>query len=398
MNSRSKRRGMTLIELLVVLAVIGVLVTLLLPAIQNAREAARRTACRNNLKQIGIGLHLYHDACGTLPSGYVANLDDPSDEKGWGWSVLLLPYLEQTALHDALRPTEHSLTQVVSDPVKLAFLQTPLDLFVCPSDRSNVLAHEFRSIVIPETATTNQTTLTEAIPGRSLEPLVTNVATHVTTTHPWPSCPASIFIFAHLPPPPPPNPDPEPDPKPDPDPVPTPTPNPQPAPTLPAGASFNVAKSNYVGVFGSRWAEQRVDWSEASFAGNGLFGRNSSVKFAHILDGTSNTLAIGERNMRNYAATWPGVDSSQGCTAADNQTVLGTAFYPINDDPSLTNVDCDGTGSANFSSYHPGGSNFLMADGSVRFLSETIDFRRNATSDEMGLFQKLADRSDEGGR
>ena len=125
-------------------------------------------------------------------------------------------------------------------------------------------------------------------------------------------------------------------------------------------------------------------------------GRNSRVRFSNIIDGTSNTLAIGERNSRNYGATWLGVDSSQDCSTADNQTVPGTAFYRINEDPLSSYADCTGTGSANFSSYHPGGANFLLADGSVRFLSESIDFRRHSSDALLGLFQKLAHCSDKG--
>src|SRR5262245_26276448 len=102
-----QKRGFTLVELLVVIAIIGVLVALLLPAIQSAREAARRTQCVNNLKQIGIALHNHHDTKGALPWG--SYLIDPP----WGrevprnerttWIVKIMPYMEEQSLYDQIR-------------------------------------------------------------------------------------------------------------------------------------------------------------------------------------------------------------------------------------------------------------------------------------------------------
>ena len=93
---RSKR-GFTLVELLVVIAIIGILIALLLPAVQAAREAARRSQCSNNLKQIGIGMHNFHDTYKAFPVGQA---DDDNDSFGWG--VYILPFIEQKPLWDAI--------------------------------------------------------------------------------------------------------------------------------------------------------------------------------------------------------------------------------------------------------------------------------------------------------
>ena len=90
------RQGFTLVELLVVIAIIGILIALLLPAVQAAREAARRMQCTNNLKQIGIGLHNYHTANKAFPAGMI--IMDRSYPWGWSWSAAILPYLEQAQL------------------------------------------------------------------------------------------------------------------------------------------------------------------------------------------------------------------------------------------------------------------------------------------------------------
>jgi prepilin-type N-terminal cleavage/methylation domain-containing protein len=135
----SGRVAFTLIELLVVLAIIGVLIALLLPAVQKVREAANQTQCRNNLKQMGLALQGYHDNHHTFPSAYLFTSRDTGPSKGgpyaldttpgWGWGTLLLPYLEQDALYKLV-----DLSLSIRMPQFDGVRQTTQRVYTCPSD------------------------------------------------------------------------------------------------------------------------------------------------------------------------------------------------------------------------------------------------------------------------
>ena len=152
----SKRRlrgrlsfGFTLIELLVVIAIIAILIALLLPAVQQAREAARRTQCKNNLKQIGIALHNYHDVHSALPPFKIwANgVDCPggpdgwTNTGGWSWRVLILPFVEQSTMYNKIDFVNHHSQQNCPGSINSwgAFTKTPVPGYLCPSDDTPVV-------------------------------------------------------------------------------------------------------------------------------------------------------------------------------------------------------------------------------------------------------------------
>jgi prepilin-type N-terminal cleavage/methylation domain-containing protein len=130
-SSRRARHAFTLIELLVVIAIIGILVGLLLPAVQQVREAANLATCRNNLKQIGLAMHNYHDTYGTFPVGYYDPTPWPQTDNGpgWGWGAYLLPFLEQDNLYNQI-----NFKLDVGDPANAAVVSTFIKSFFCPSD------------------------------------------------------------------------------------------------------------------------------------------------------------------------------------------------------------------------------------------------------------------------
>ena len=302
----TKRRGFTLIELLVVIAIIAILVALLLPAVQQAREAARRSSCKNNMKQIGLALHNYHDVHTTFPPGYISvdPVNTGSTEPGlYSWGAFILPYVEQAPLYDLLNVGNVRLQDNLAIPAIRSALQTPISVFSCPSDTG---------------PGTNNWVLAATNYNRNLTDGTNN--------------------------------------------------------------AIPIAKSNYVMVSGS-YNSTTPAVNPASYGSpNGIGGQNSKTKFRDITDGTSSTLAIGERAWK-VGTLVVGAGNAIGFSASNSNiknggtALLGLAYNGINQNVINLNHQTRG-----FHSPHVGGAHFVLCDGSVRFLSENIDFRGNSIS------------------
>lgn len=289
-RSRNVRPGFTLVELLVVIAIIGILVALLLPAIQAAREAARRSQCSNNLKQIGLGLMNYHDTHNAFPAGW--NKQSPNGQPDWGWAVMILPFTEQATLYEELNPTERRLSQLYVAGAPAAtqqLLQTPIKTYRCPSDTLKAL---------------------------------NTLITFGSTNH------------------------------------------------------FRLATSNYVASVGT-------GSQTGTGANNGVFYGNSWHGVKDLLDGTAQTIAVGERSASHQAAQWAGVGGNNSIGNEHQPRTTARGGFVINFD--YTGTGAPQNQSKGYASYHPGGTQFVMCDGAVRFVSQNT----NST-----IVQRMAIRDD----
>jgi prepilin-type N-terminal cleavage/methylation domain-containing protein/prepilin-type processing-associated H-X9-DG protein len=319
--------GFTLIELLVVIAIIAVLIALLLPAVQAAREAARRAGCVNNMKQIGLALHNYHDSMNVFPPGYVSSIDrtvldacnqDQENQHGvdlgagWAWGSMILPFLEQQPLYSSIN-FNLSVAYAQNNTCSL----TALNVYLCPSD-----------------------------PGPSVVPVFEDP--------PDPANPGS-FSATHI------------------------------VDTLSRG---NYVGMYGIGEICSQ--SGALDSPNNNGAGPlgqhaGIFYRNSPTSVAAVTDGTSNTIMVGERSHNLSYVTWV-ARSIDGWLGKTSLIEGGTDQFNPSPEECWTQIMGpagleDGNRTINnaeahvedYWSRHPGGANMLFADGSVHFLKSTIN-------------------------
>ncbi len=278
---RERRVGFTLIELLVVIAIIAILIALLVPAVQKVREAAARTQCVNNMKQIGIALHGYHDANKQLPSSeFHPNGTNPVK---WNWIPKILGHCDQDPVHSQLN------FKINGDLApNYALLSKPFPLFLCP-------ANPFALVMREE------------------------------ETHPSPS-----FVLSQ--------------------------------------ADYAANAGDYKNATGVGALPDYGNLNYTSGEVRGVMGRwGWAAKIVQITDGTSNTFAVGEC-VGAFCITQNLASQSWGTTA-----------HPINymNESLAANLPTQGNPrwdeSIGFRSFHPGGTNFLFCDGTVRFVDQSID-------------------------
>ncbi|HEX4412220.1 MAG TPA: DUF1559 domain-containing protein [Lacipirellulaceae bacterium] len=346
LRARTERNGFTLVELLVVIAIIGILVALLLPAIQSAREAARRSGCQNNLKNLGLAALNYHDVMKHFPvsngAGYpqesdVANGGNGAYQSGAGWILNELPELEEQALYDQFKAGGGFEGQIIPDIAGKAsvplvgiastkngvscatLMGTQLKILQCPSDPSQNRLSTTQSewAKTPVAVTNYKGVLDDTFLGQpsAFSGTVGNDGTTYPSGVEVPNCPTG-------------------------------------------GPGYKESSP----LAGPRDCHNNLRC-------RGIFFRQSfqrPVKIGSVTDGTSHQFMIGEDlpDYNNHSTAFYGNGDWCSCNLPLNNLVSV--------DPSTLNLafwwDQQG-----FRSRHPGGSQFCLADGSVRFVAESVD-------------------------
>lgn len=366
MSARSQRatRAFTLVELLVVIAIIGILVALLLPAIQAAREAARRTQCRNNLKNIGLAVHNFNDSYKMFPTGGTepnpdlvwflrdsytvpnpANRKGPANgalEQGLGWLYQILPYLEEGAVKNIVD---------IND-----LKRTGIPLYNCPSRRGITFHPSSQNALVDYAAATAAPTRSEVGDTEFQKYLAPRTGTdegnYVTAFWGCPGC----------------------------------------GPGMGRGLGDLEAKMKAGQVPKFRGIIQRVDWIPVPPAQRRHIGFTEKMTFAKILDGASKTMLASEKFV--HSSLYLGVDGNasddRGWAEGWDYDALRLAIAPPRQDsqgepPALGPQNYTDVSNYPFGSAHPGGLNVLFGDGSVTGITFDVDLE---------TLNRLANRQD----
>lgn len=339
-------RAFTLVELLVVIAIIGILIALLLPAVQAAREAARRSQCSNNLKQIGLAIHNFHDVYKVFPIGQP---DDDNDNYAWG--AYILPFMEQKSMYDTL----------VSGGAAIVYIP----------GGDNLRVHGAIKEIVGVSPT-----LPSGHPVRNTDSY--NWWCQVRNNHGNTSnlrdVAAKTVLTSYI----------------------------CPSDPLPKFDNDGYGKSNYCCCLGSDqpWydyfvANGTTSWSQPAGSGQGTYPQNGMFRlaqtndyhyvltFSDLSDGSSNVIAVGEvTETANVTRTmtdrvfplWAGGNNNWNgqWRIPSWARVVGPIAY-LNNKEVNNIINSLSPSDYSFGSKHPGGANFLLGDGSVRFLSETIN-------------------------
>jgi prepilin-type N-terminal cleavage/methylation domain-containing protein/prepilin-type processing-associated H-X9-DG protein len=309
-SSRSSRWAFTLIELLVVIAIIGILIGMLLPAVQKVRDAAAKSSCSNNLKQLGLGIHNFEHNRGRIPYSGDETINSgcciTPGSRHWSWLARVLPFIEQDNVFNqggiGLNPATPLFTGTTAAPIPNVILATQIKVFLCPADTTGQ----------PKTGVAN-------FPG-----------------------------------------------------------------------SVRIGQTNYKGVAGRNWAWGNAQWNNntnwntnpAGTNSGGVFGNNGldrgdgmfcrsgfffSITLTSVSDGLSNTYAVGEciPDM-DIHSSWPYSNTSTATCAIPLNNAMNPGQPGFNNPGDWPNV-------YSFRSRHAGGGNFLMGDGSVRYVSQSIN-------------------------
>jgi prepilin-type N-terminal cleavage/methylation domain-containing protein/prepilin-type processing-associated H-X9-DG protein len=344
----SRRRGFTLIELLVVIAIIAVLIALLLPAVQSAREAARRIQCTNNLKQIGLGLHNYHQATNSFPLGVSLNMYTLPNtfraKNSWGHFGMMLPYMELTTIYNAANfnwgVEEGQSPDSVVQAINFTAAESQIGLFLCPSDPLAGNGGSSQTDISGNTISDKDTSNYYGCVGTTTSVSVAN-GVDTTTISTWQQPSNGIFTFQLV----------------------------YAISGCTDGTSNTIAYSE--SVMNPSNTGPNVTWE-------GLTNVGLDPTFLQ-LDPRS-TPGLIQAAIATCDQAWQSGGSFDNQRGRDwahgsmSQTLFNTLVPPN----GRKWTHCSNTGStvlcpiSNVSSYHSGGANTLMADGSVRFMKSSV--------------------------